>query len=494
MEIEEQHYFQNHQIQYQPSHYEMQIETPQQQIVNMNEQHNYQVSSEGQENCKLQESQNLINCNASNSTLNVLKQKEIAQKNKDSLSVYSLNSSSSSSSSSVKKRKPSNNFDIESALSQNSSGDYSRQVDYKLQPIYKQLFPNSFVHIFGDMVIHTDINNLEDYIGINSPFNYIKKIQQIQYKKANQTLEVLLDKTNTTFIDYDHLIQLFSNYPEKTIHELGKNLERYKCYSIKQQKMVQICSQQEGYAEFTRLKQVKFERFKQKAMEIVDQYKNEYICYIMFQRNYDTGGAEMRIVGLNEKLISLLGTSVNDFEELTRRVGMYCFQNKYIYNYILSKYIEQMGETLRKSHEFRQAENIQLNRGVEKAFSLEYQTSMLTIDDFMVDSTIRLETYVDCTDEDSDIAHDLLKFRDMLHIFRINITDETINTLRIQRLGQTPNYKDIIQKESLYYELEASIFLEKFYGPKRETQEDIKKKEELEIIQKQKTCGFRQIS
>lgn len=55
---------------------------------------------------------------------------------------------------------------------------------------------------------------------------------------------------------------------------------------------------------------------------------------------------------------------------------------------------------------------------------------MLTLDDFVVESTITLETYVDCSDEDADIGHDLLKFRDMFHIFRIKISDETINTLK----------------------------------------------------------------
>jgi len=71
------------------------------------------------------------------------------------------------------------------------------------------------MHIFGDLIIHTDLNNLSDFIGLNSPFNQIKKIEAITFNKAARTLELRFNKTNNQFVDIDGLINIFENYPDK---------------------------------------------------------------------------------------------------------------------------------------------------------------------------------------------------------------------------------------------------------------------------------------
>jgi len=44
----------------------------------------------------------------------------------------------------------------------------------------------------------------------------------------------------------------------------------------------------------------------------------------------------MEKMGINEKLLSLLGTNPCDYEEMARRIGIYSFQNKYSYNFLFN--------------------------------------------------------------------------------------------------------------------------------------------------------------
>lgn len=92
----------------------------------------------------------------------------------------------------------------------------------------------------------------------------------------------------------------------------------------------------------------------------------------------------------------------------------------------------------------------------------------MTTDEYTVDTEIELETYVDISDEDHDIAKDLLKFRDSLHLFKFKVSPETVESLKRQRRENPQSINNLIIKESLYYELEASIFQDKFYSNKPE--------------------------
>jgi len=51
---------------------------------------------------------------------------------------------------------------------------------------------------------------------------------------------------------------------------------------------------------------------------------------------------------------------------------------------------------------------------------------MLTFDDYILETTNTVETYVDFTDEDSDLFHNLLKFRDILHVCTLEISENTL--------------------------------------------------------------------
>jgi len=60
---------------------------------------------------------------------------------------------------------------------------------------------------------------------------------------------------------------------------------------------------------------------------------------------------------------------------------------------------------------------------------MQYDGTILTLDDYVIESVNSVETYVDCSDEDADIARDILKFRDMVHIFKVKIADSTLQNL-----------------------------------------------------------------
>lgn len=128
----------------------------------------------------------------------------------------------------------------------------------------------------------------------------------------------------------------------------------------------------------------------------------------------------MEQMGMNENLINLLGSTVYDYEEMARRIGVYSFQSKYSYNFLFNQYLETMGKMMSKSG----SQNI--HPGIFKAGAIKYQTQMLTFDDYILETTNNVETYVDFTDEDSDLFHNLLKFRDILHVYTLEISESTL--------------------------------------------------------------------
>lgn len=61
-------------------------------------------------------------------------------------------------------------------------------------------------------------------------------------------------------------------------------------------------------------------------MKIVSELSsNKCISYLFYKRNFRTGGLELHSMGLNEKLVEMLGSTVSDFNDLIRRVGIYTF-------------------------------------------------------------------------------------------------------------------------------------------------------------------------
>lgn len=52
------------------------------------------------------------------------------------------------------------------------------------------ILPKDHVHIFGDLIVHTNVSQLNDFMGINNPFNLVKKVESISYFKKAKVLEV----------------------------------------------------------------------------------------------------------------------------------------------------------------------------------------------------------------------------------------------------------------------------------------------------------------
>lgn len=51
---------------------------------------------------------------------------------------------------------------------------------------------------------------------------------------------------------------------------------------------------------------------------------------------------------------------------------------------------------------------------------------MLTFDDIILETTNTVETYIDLSDEDSDLSNNLLKFRDLLHVYSLTISENSL--------------------------------------------------------------------
>lgn len=132
-----------------------------------------------------------------------------------------------------------------SSSSQNSFPNDSfcspKQTEYKPLFLFKHIFPRYSFQIFGDIMVHTDINSMGEFVKTCSPINLDKKIVQILHDKSRKLVVISFEETNTTFIEFDSFIHIFKEYPDNILHQFGDNLMKYKKYAMKQLKMIDFC-------------------------------------------------------------------------------------------------------------------------------------------------------------------------------------------------------------------------------------------------------------
>ena len=63
-------------------------------------------------------------------------------------------------------------------------------------------------------MVHTDIKSMGEFVRTCSPINLEKRIIQIAYNKSKKFVEISFEETNTTFIEFDNFIHIFSEYPD----------------------------------------------------------------------------------------------------------------------------------------------------------------------------------------------------------------------------------------------------------------------------------------
>ncbi|EAR89599.1 hypothetical protein TTHERM_00161140 (macronuclear) [Tetrahymena thermophila SB210] len=326
-------------------------------------------------------------------------------------------------------------------------------------------FNNVILHTYGDIIIDlSKINNEDDRFSV---WNLCKTWPKTELCKISNTLNIYLESKKVTNEDQNkQLIQILKEYPNQNIHSIVLEMEKYNELS---KLLVQYIS---NY--FSLLKQTPnfFNQFFQRRQQfdyymekyIYQEYNNKGLIYFTSHMGPDIVSNDFQIykIVFSESLALILGKSLQELQDLTRRNGAYEFLEFDSYLEVIKSKINsifQLFQNQKNSSEF--FEDIEKNMQFTKQFKIytfddiqfytNAQIKLHKMSDFIKDNNTIIDFY--CGVLILDISPSTLR-----QIITLRQQFQENQNLDQQQNECLPNYE-----YNLEYVMQAEIFVEKFF-------------------------------